>query len=158
MEAIDKTELELQWTNHRCKGVPNWDDYRSTHRIYIYEGLGLVYWEARGGVPRILNTYTVRDIALFFDTGLRIGLQAQNGLVLKVGANPKELLDGVFMWTPAFADVRFAPLRFADPDGSRRVTAPLVLKTRKNPKEGPVEGVRYLSTLKEFRAFWPDII
>lgn len=158
MEAIDKTELELLWTNHRCKGVPNWDDYRSTHRIYVYEGLGLVYWEGRQGQPRILDTLTVRSVALSFDRGLTLDIVPRNAAHLRAGPNPKELLPGVFLWTPAFADVRFTPLHFADLDGTRRVTAPLVLKTRRNPKEGPAEGIRYLSTLKEFRALWPDII
>ncbi len=77
---------------------------------------------------------------------------------IQVGQKPIEASPGVFLWIPAFADVRFTPFPFEEPDNARRLSVPLCIKTLGRSDSALIEGAPYASLLSDFRPTWPGIL
>jgi hypothetical protein len=154
-EAPDAlVSLQRLWNDHRMSHSINWNLFQSYHLMFVEEGTELVVWNHMPNGPQVVQVAKVTKVGLSFHSGLLIGLTDAAGAYYTVKAYPREALPGVFLWTPAFSDVRFAPRKFADPDSPRVLSLALCAKMRSR-FDRPVEGHRYVSTMKEFRAVWP---
>lgn len=157
----DKLTLENAWANHTFinhRDAEAWHMSQSTHRIHVEQGSQMIYWESVDGQPRILDTVEVARLDASFISGLTLTLDTRQHGPLIINAYPNQALPGVFMWLPAFVDVRFTPRTYTRPGDGRRVTLPLILKTKNRSDRAPVDGVRYLSSVFEFCRLWPNIL
>jgi hypothetical protein len=153
--AIDKLHMERTWTDHRMAHSINWNLYRSTHLHYLKENKELLVWELTSGEPKVLHVLKVISVGLTFASGLFATLQDGQGRNYTVGATPREIISGVFLWAPAFSELRYTPTKYAEPGLERHLTFPMCSKTLSRA-DAPVEGHRYVSTIREFCRAWPN--
>lgn len=157
LDREDKTRYEQAWVDYLMGQSIDWHLFRSTHKMYLYEGKVLVVWKHVNGQPCVKGLLRVRSVDLSFTVGLRLELQdTKTGYAFWIDAQPKEALPGIFLWTPAFCDVRFTPMRYDLPDSTRRLTIPMCCKTRSR-SDRPQEGHSYILPLKEFSQLWPNV-
>lgn len=158
MEApIDKSALSLKWLSDKMANHPNWRASLPPARsMIVHQGKCLVVWKMSASGPRIVDMLKVANVQASFTSGLVLTLTSGTfGENFIVTAHPREILTDVFMWIPPFADVRFTPMSFTNDDSVWRMTLPMLLRTSGGTE--PQLGQVAVSTLKEFRAQWPEI-
>lgn len=143
-QKTDKTALERGWLDDMMRDKAEWPRCLSTHRIYVEQGSELTVWQ-HGAPPVALGTATVKDIRTSFEHGIE--LQVDD---IVITSRPLRLAPCLFVWIPAFADVRYAPSEFANPKSRRRMTVPVCIKMTSNADVELVEGAYYLSLQKKF--------
>lgn len=144
--ATNKTVLEQGWLDHMMRDDAEWSKCRSTHRIYVQKDQPLTVWQ-HGAPPTALGSAVVSDIRMSFEGGIE--LQVDDIIIT---SRPTRLAPGLFVWIPAFADIRYAPSEYADPRARRRMTVPVCLKSMSNPDVEPTKGAYYLSKQADFYA------
>jgi hypothetical protein len=149
--VIPKSEVEQAWNDAIMAGNVQWSRYRSTHRIYVHEGSELVSWFVKNGAPAVLSVRTVTCIAVHADRGVMVTVG--NFTAAAVPAT----LDDVFLWVPAFSEIRFAPVDHQKPFSRRRLTVSLCMKTATNPNSRLMEGACYLTGKQEFQRTYPGV-
>lgn len=154
--ASKRLALQRAWLDHKMSHSIDWNLYQSTHMLFVEDGTTLVLWRHTEHGPHVLNVAKVESASLNVRSGLMVGLSDKEGKRYTITADPKEVLPGVFLWTPAFCEVRFTPRLFAEPDGPRRLTLAVCAKMRSRC-DNPVEGHRYVATMREFAAIWPNV-
>ncbi len=153
-----RIELERQWLNGEpsLKGNPDWWKFRCTSRTYLYHHRPMVVWDYIAGQPVIFDVLRVGEVGIGWQGGLTVILEsAKSDRQYTVGALPRAEIPGVFLWIPAFGDVRFGQMNYSAAGSTRRLTIPLCYRTHHKDLR---DGARYLSGLKEFKAAWPDVI
>lgn len=140
----NKIALEQGWLDYMMRGNPEWAKCRSTHRIYVQQGLPLTVWQ-HGEKPTALGSASINDIQISFENGIELHLDD-----IVIGAKPIRLAPHLFIWIPAFSDVRYAPSEHNDPRSRRRMTVPICMKSLTNPERDPLAGAYYLSKQAHF--------
>lgn len=153
--ALDKLQLERAWTDQRMASSINWHLYRSTHLHYVSENAPLLVWDYLEDRPRVVSVLTVVAVGASFSGGVFLSLRDGEGRTYSVNSTPREVVSGVFLWIPAFAELRFLPPKHASADSPRQLTLPMCGKTLSRA-DAPVHGHRYLSSMKEFCRTWPN--
>ena len=155
LDKQEKLHFEQSWLDYKLSGSIDWNTFRSTHKLHLAEKKTLVVWDFIDGAPRVHSILRLQEVKLGFGSGLTLGLEADDSTRYSVTATPQQLLPGVFLWTPAFCDIRFAPMRYDTPDSTYRLTLPMMCKTRSRA-DRPQEGHRYILTMGEFAKQWPN--
>lgn len=158
---ISKEQLEKNWTATLMEGTRQWLSNRSSHRIYVFEGDELVVWSTPDGQrPIVDHTLTVSSIGLTSTTGIVIRVVSrEKSIALVAGYLPQQVPDtDVFLWVPAFSDVRFAPRRFDEPLSPRRLTVPLCIKSPTNHLTDMKLNTFYVTERRDFVRQWKEAI
>jgi len=155
---LDRVALQRTWSDHQMAANVNWNLFKSTHLMFAHEGMTFVLYQITNGAPHLLDLLRVDEVGVSFSAGLAVTFaSAQTGNRYTANGLEREVLPGIFLWTPAFAEVRFAPMKYDLPGASRRLSVPLCAKMRSR-FDTPREGHRYIATMKEFCHSWPNII
>jgi hypothetical protein len=152
----DRLALQRGWNDQKMANSIDWGLSKSSRLLFVTEHSTLVLWTYTAAGPQLGKVLQVTGVALSFRQGVMIELTDSDGAHYTINAEPRQHLPGVFLWTPAFSEVRFVPRQFETPDGPWHLTLALCLKTRSRSDQ-PVEGHTYLSPMKEFNDTWPGI-
>lgn len=153
----DKTLLELEWLKHEMRHERNWRIYRSTVRSYVYSTKQYVIWDFSEGTPTIIDILEVGAVGVSWEEGFTFVLNScKSDRQYTITARPRQVVPGVYMWLPGFADIRFCPMQYTQPGSTRRLTLPVMFRTLTHTPD--VEGARYVSSMKDFKAAWPEIL
>ena len=142
MSHVPKEKLEQQWVDHLMLSSRDWPTCRSTHRFYLQEGAELVVYDEHLQARAL---WSVQDIRLSSTAGVSFALGE-----IRISSHPTKLAPSLYIWVPAFADVRWAPETYADPTSPRRLTFPVCIKTATNPTLGLKSGAFYLAERQVF--------
>ncbi len=157
--TISKAQLELEWLAAAMVGNKQWASNRSTHRVYVHEGSEIVVWSSNDGhTPSPKAIYRVVGLEMTATRGITIGLKSPECALQVVTGKPHTLLGtDVFLWVPAFSDVRFTPRPFGDPESIRRLSVPICLKAPTNPLSIIKPDTMYVTERREFIKQWPGV-
>jgi len=152
-----RTELERGWysADTRVIANPNWRDFRNTARDYLHHLKRFVIWDAKDGQPQLVDLIRAEHIGISWSGGLEaIFKSARYETEFTVTNLPQEHIEGIFMWIPHFADVRFTPFQFSDPKSPKRLTLPICFRTHHSNAR---ENSRHITEFKAFNQMSPGI-
>jgi hypothetical protein len=150
----ERLSLQAEWLNARMAGVSNWKNSEQAPRLFtVSEKRAFVAWRQTEDGPRVIDVLRASDVEISFTAGITIMFTGTtSSTVAKLSTHPREILPGVYAWVPPFAEVRFCPHVFENPEGTWRMTLPIMVRA-----SGDTVGSCHLTPLKEFRAAWPDL-
>lgn len=152
---------ESSWLLDIMKDSDVWHRLESKHLLYAQAGREFVVWTSINDQPVIKDIYKVSGVDLTLTKGLSVfltSLVAHSDETLVIGCCPKQLKVKVFLWVPAFADIRFTPTDYSQGGKSRRMlSVPFFAKVASNPNKYLIEGGSYFSTMQEFKQLWPNV-
>ncbi len=156
---LDKIGLEKSWLELQMADDALWRRLRVVHRNYVLPSSRFVVWAVEQNRPVILQTWQVHSFALH-QRGLSIVLQDADlpGRLQDLSHDPVQLPGhDIFLWIPAFSEVRFTGKLFADPLRDRRVSMPLMSRQAARPDQLiTAPGTRFFSSQKDFLKYWPS--
>lgn len=148
----EQLALAAQWLNQRMAGNPAWRPSMPSARTTVArDRRTFIAWQLIDGKPHILDALLVEDVSASFTAGLAVHLVSKTTAAkMVVSSHPREIIPGVFVWIPLFADVRFGPLTTASSVWA--LSVPMCTRATTDRADHP-----RLSTLKEFCALWPNV-
>ena len=149
---------EASWLLELMKDNPLWQKRESKHLLYAQPDREFVAWSVRQGQAQIDDVLSIHAAELSLSEGITLVLAGQSGFTTLVRHQPTLVPSlGIFVWVPAFTDLRFTPADYALGGASKRtLSVPFFVKVASNPHKHLVEGGDYFSTMQEFKQLWPD--
>ncbi len=151
---------ERRWLSRRVAGDAVFAGLLNTRRGHVYFGEYFVYWSVVGGQPAMKALMRVDNIHLG-ESGLsvRLGVVRPGQEEVETfffGHQPLKVsgLD-LYLWLPAFAEVRYTPMDYSNPESKFHVSVPIVIRSLNRSDEGQDEGCSYFASKSEFVALWP---
>lgn len=156
-EKKEQLLFERSWNDSLLASDPMWRRLSFTSRIYVQQDQDLVLWEYHDGKAFPLALLTVTGFGLSADQGPTLTLQQiTHRHPYIISTLPYAVIEGIYLWIPSFAGIRYTPRDYKDAASPRRLTVPLCIRTLHRPHQ-PVNGARFLTSLTEFRKAWPDV-
>lgn len=153
--------LEQKWTNTKTASDALFHSLRHLRRDHAYCGRLFVLWAVEGDQPAIKALFKVHRLGLN-ESGIHIVIHvARPGVEemehITVRHDPLRVRGfDLYFWIPHFAEVRYAPTVYIDPDAHMRCSAPLIYKHRNRPDVSQDEGRQYFASKSEYAALWPS--
>lgn len=158
ISRADKVALQASWINYRMEGHPLWRRDMPAPKL-LTAGDRKAFVACRllqSGQPEIIDVLRVTGIDMSFTAGIVLTLSSGTTADrLRVSAHPREILPGVFVWIPPFAEVRHVPVHFDEPASTWHLTVPMFVRTEAGC--GIEVGQTSVMTRKEFCDRWPNI-
>ncbi len=159
---INQKALENSWANDLMQGNQAWFDLHSVHRLHGTVGSEFIIWRYTNvGEPQVMQTLRINQITADDAFGLEmwVGRHFEDSSSFAVGHNPRQHPDfKLFLWIPAFADIRYAPKEFKDGGRApRQLRIPFCAKVVSNSSIKLVHNGVYIHTVKEFKNLWPTV-
>lgn len=166
LSEAERIRLEFTWANGAVReATPDDADafqgLRHGSRMFVYPDKLLIAWSLDAGLHdgvTIHNVYRVTGIDCDFLEGIRLVLcdqQDQRHLISHVPIRLPGL--DVFLWMPAFNEVRFTPKDWFKPMRPTQFRVGLNFKQTRSLAGGPEEGCHYFSELVDFRRRFPHL-
>lgn len=154
----ERLRLERAWLAEKMSD-PLWAAYTSTHRLYAAVGRSYVLWTVHNGRPAVVEIFTCVGFSLHSEKGMQITFKSHYDPMqhLAIGPTPLKVHD-VFVWTPAFCDVRYVPITFTKADSPKRLTVPFCIKMAHRTDKPMHEGCTYMLDLVTFKHQFPDVL
>ncbi len=160
IRTIRHLDLDRGWTNEVMKGDKLFLSLANTRRDHAYVGRHFVAWTMVDGGPVINTLFEIQRVGIS-EHGLNVtvGIARPNvdGIEhIRITTHPTKVphLD-LYLWLPAFAEVRYIPINPEDPS-RRRCSLPMLIKHRHRPDHAQHEGYPYFASKGDFLALWPE--
>lgn len=156
-----RIRYEQAWLKPFVDSIPEWDSLRFTQRPLARSGKTFVLWRLDDNLqPEILDKLTVTSFTCN-TTGPAMMFCAEKGPGVLVQEAPVQLHGHqIYLWLPAFMDLRFAPYSYDHGDPTKRLLSwRFVLRSMGNPEmvEKRVPGQVFLSEGSSFHKLWPAV-
>jgi hypothetical protein len=158
LALADKLRYEHNWASRALKNLGDkdlseaWHTHRCVKRSNLFLNRVLVAWHVVDGDVKVQHVFKVVGCGLSFTEGPWVVLQDEAQHRYVIGTVPCRLGGlNVFPWLPRFNDVRFTPTEWDNANSPPMLRIAMVYRQGHDLKDGPVEGVDYLSDLNDFK-------
>lgn len=152
--------LDQKWANQKKVHDRLFHSLRNLRRDHAYSGRIFVLWTIENRQPAIKALFKVHRFGIN-ESGLHLILQVvrpgEEMDTITVRHDPLKVRDfDLYFWLPHFAEVRYTPVDYDDPDAHMRCSMPLIYKHHNRPDFSQVEGRQYFAPQSEYTALWPS--
>ena len=161
-QGQDKRLYEAQWAQQLAEKhstaeiFKRWQAYYSTDRVYLSIGTKIVHWERIKGVPTVIDSLTLRRIAVTLE-GIAYFFEESSGGFHVVTHVPRLLgKTKVFAWVPHFSEFRHTPHNWSEASVPGYVTSGLCVWQQSNPEKSQYNNHAFITTLKVFEREWSN--